>query len=60
MESARSLPKLAAPARRALAAANVHTLADVERVGLDHIATLHGIGPNAISALRAALSDWSA
>ncbi|WIE77328.1 helix-hairpin-helix domain-containing protein [Curtobacterium sp. MCSS17_016] len=49
------LPRIGAPATRALQAAGVHTLADVRRVGVDQLARLHGIGPTALRRLREAL-----
>ncbi|MCR2826262.1 helix-hairpin-helix domain-containing protein [Microbacterium sp. zg.Y909] len=51
------LPKIGAPAGRALAQAQIRTMDDVRRVGLDHIATLHGVGPKAVELLREALAD---
>ena len=51
------LPKIGAPAARALEQAQIHTMDDVRRVGLEHIATLHGVGPKAIDLLREALAD---
>jgi hypothetical protein len=49
------LPKLAAPARRALAAAGIAKLEDLRRFGEAEIAALHGMGPNAMASLAAAL-----
>ncbi|MBS0266466.1 MAG: DNA-binding protein [Planctomycetes bacterium] len=46
---------LAAPARRALAVAGLKNLDDIARFGEAEIATLHGIGPNALKTIRAAL-----
>ena len=51
------LPRLSAPARRALAAAGVSRLEDLARVREDEIASLHGMGPKAIGELRAALEE---
>ncbi|MBL0885614.1 hypothetical protein [Myceligenerans indicum] len=48
---------LAAPAVRALTGEGIATLEDVAERGLDAIGDLHGVGPNAISTLRTALSD---
>jgi len=53
MDDPRALPNIGAPAARALAAAGVLNLDDVEKAGLDYLATLHGVGPKAISLLRA-------
>jgi hypothetical protein len=50
------LPKLAAPARRALAAAGYRTLEQLSRVREAELGRLHGIGPNALEQLRRALS----
>lgn len=50
-----NLPKLSAPAQRALAGLGVATLEELATFSETEIAQLHGIGPNAIIALRAAL-----
>jgi hypothetical protein len=42
------LPKLAAPARRALAGAGYSRLEQIARVREADLKQLHGIGPNAI------------
>jgi hypothetical protein len=47
---------LAAPARRALAAAGYSRLEQLADVSEDEIKKLHGIGPNALDQLRRALS----
>ena len=57
MNSPRHLPNIGAPASRALEEAGVHNLDDVRRVGLDHLATLHGVGPKALRLLRIALDE---
>jgi predicted flap endonuclease-1-like 5' DNA nuclease len=49
------LPKLAAPAQRALAGAGITRLDQLSRMSEAELARLHGIGPNAIDALRRAL-----
>jgi hypothetical protein len=49
------LPKLAAPARRALAAAGVTSLARLARFSEAEVKAWHGIGPNALKALRQAI-----
>jgi len=49
------LPKLAAPAQRALAAAGITTLEQLASMTEAEISHLHGIGPNALKQLRAAL-----
>jgi len=57
MNAERQLPNIGAPATRALDEAGVRDLDDVKQAGLDHVATLHGVGPKAIRALRAALEE---
>ncbi len=49
------LPKLAAPARRALESIGVNCLEDLAKFSRDEIAALHGMGPNAMTALEAAI-----
>lgn len=51
------LPKLAAPARRALHSIGVATLDDLAKHSETEIAALHGMGPNAMKSLRAAMSE---
>jgi hypothetical protein len=46
---------MAAPARRALAGAGYQRLAQLSKVTEAEIKQLHGIGPNALKLLRAAL-----
>jgi len=53
MNDPRSLPNIGAPATRALAEAGISNLEDVERAGLEQLATLHGVGPKAIRLLKA-------
>ena len=50
------LPKLAAPARRALASAGIHRLDQLSQFSEAEIKQLHGIGPNALDQLRSALA----
>ncbi len=50
------LPKLAAPARRAFAAADYSRLGQLARVSKADLKKLHGIGPNAFDQLRHALA----
>jgi hypothetical protein len=57
MNAERRLPNIGAPATRALDDAGVRDLDDVQKAGLDHLATLHGVGPKAITLLRAALEE---
>lgn len=51
------LPKLAAPARRALAGAGYYSLEQFSTVTEAEILALHGMGPNAIKTLRSALAE---
>jgi DNA-directed RNA polymerase alpha subunit len=51
------LPRLAAPARRALESAGIASLAQLSRFTEKEIMALHGMGPNALSKLREALKD---
>jgi hypothetical protein len=55
MDAPRPLPNIGAPAARALEEVGVVTLNDAEKAGLDHLATLHGVGPTAVRLLRAAI-----
>jgi hypothetical protein len=52
-----NLPKIAAPARRALDAAGIHSLAELARHTEAEIAALHGMGPKALATLRDALVE---
>lgn len=52
---ASDLPKLAAPAARALAGAGLTSLDKLARVTEAEVAALHGMGPNALGKLKAAL-----
>jgi hypothetical protein len=49
------LPRLSAPAQRALAAAGITCLEDLSLWHEADVARLHGIGPNALKALKEAL-----
>jgi hypothetical protein len=51
------LPKLAAPARRALMGAGYTRLEHLTEVKESEVMRLHGMGPNALRALRAALEE---
>ena len=51
------LPKLAAPAQRALAGAGIHSLEQLAIFSEAEIKQLHGIGPNALSQLHSALAE---
>ncbi|TFV81797.1 DNA-binding protein [Microbacterium sp. dk485] len=57
MNAPRPLPNIGAPAARALAEARVEDLDDVEKAGIDYLATLHGVGPKAVRLLLAALGE---
>ena len=52
-----NLPKLAAPARRALLAAGYTRLEDLAKVKESEVMALHGMGPNAMKTLRRALEE---
>jgi hypothetical protein len=54
---ASDLPKLAAPARRALASAGYIRLEDLTKATESEVMQLHGMGPNAMRALRTALQE---
>ena len=51
----RPLPAIGAPATRALRDAGVRDVDDLRRVGLAHLATLHGVGPRALRLLQQTL-----
>jgi hypothetical protein len=55
-QSADDFPKLSNPARRALSGAGYTRLDQLTKVTEADIKKLHGIGPNAINQLRAALA----
>ncbi|OGO36266.1 MAG: DNA-binding protein [Chloroflexi bacterium RBG_16_56_8] len=50
------LPKLASPARRALAGAGISRIEQLTELSEAQISQLHGVGPNAINQLRRALA----
>jgi hypothetical protein len=52
-----NLPKLAAPARRALHGAGHTRLEDLTRVTESDVMRLHGMGANAMQVLRDALAE---
>lgn len=54
---ASDLPKLAAPAQRALAAAGITHLEQLTRLSKAELLQLHGMGPNAMRTLKTALSE---
>jgi hypothetical protein len=51
------LPKLAAPARRALLGAGYTRLEQLTEVSESEVMELHGMGPNAMRVLREALEE---
>lgn len=51
------IPKLGAPAERALAGAGIKNLRQLSRFSETEIRQLHGIGPNALGKLHQALTD---
>lgn len=55
------IPKLAAPALRALTSAGIASLKDLTKVSEDELMQLHGMGRNALDTLRDALKSkgWS-
>jgi hypothetical protein len=55
MES--DLPKLSAPAMRALAGAGYYRLEQFTQVSEAEVLALHGMGPNAMKSLRTALAE---
>ncbi|MGW5080830.1 helix-hairpin-helix domain-containing protein [Micromonospora echinospora] len=52
-----SLPKIGAPATRALTAAGYTTLRQLAGVPRAELARLHGMGPKALDVIEAALDD---
>jgi DNA-directed RNA polymerase alpha subunit len=55
--STNDLPKISAPAQRALAAAGVQQLKDLTRFSEAEVKNWHGIGPNVLDKLRDALKE---
>jgi predicted Fe-Mo cluster-binding NifX family protein len=51
------LPKLAAPARRALDGAGINSIAMLARRTQAEVAALHGMGPNAMKTLKTAMKQ---
>lgn len=51
------LPKISAPAQRALDSIDVANLEDLAKHTEKAIKDLHGMGPNALGKLKAAMSD---
>lgn len=52
-----ALPKLAAPARRALDGAGINALEDLAERSEAEIAALHGMGPSALATLKAEMAE---
>ncbi len=52
-----TLPKIGAPATRALQGAGYGTLSDLAGVPRDEPAKLHGVGPKALAIIEAALAE---
>lgn len=57
VSAATDLPKLAAPAQRALANAGISQLKRLAKLTEAELLQLHGMGKNAVSVLRAALAE---
>lgn len=51
------LPKIGAPATRALASIGISTLEELSRRSEAEILALHGMGPKALGVLRGALHE---
>ena len=51
------LPKIAAPAQRALQSAGIHSLKQLTKVTEAELLQMHGMGPNALGKLRQALAE---
>lgn len=51
------IPKVGAPAARALATAGYTSLRDLAGVSRDHLANLHGVCPKAVGIIQAALEE---
>jgi len=54
---ATSLPKISAPAQRALANEKIESLEDLAKFTEKQISDLHGMGPNALGKLKVAMAD---
>lgn len=57
MSQLESLPKIGAPATRALANAGITTLRQVAEHRRSELAALHGMGPKALGILAASLAE---
>jgi hypothetical protein len=57
MDRSVELPRIGAPATRALESIGVRTLNDLRGKDFNEIAALHGVGPRAIALLKQALEQ---
>lgn len=57
MSEASSLPKIGAPATRALNAAGYHSIGDLDGVSRTELLALHGVGPRAIRILEETMRE---
>ena len=57
MDKNMDFPKLASPARRALANAGITQLSQLTKLTEKELLALHGMGPNAVKTLRKALHE---
>ena len=57
MDNPAELPRIGAPATRALAGVGIHTLEDLRGRDVDALGALHGVGPRALRLLKAALKE---
>jgi predicted flap endonuclease-1-like 5' DNA nuclease len=57
MSRLETLPKISAPATRALANAGITSLSQLAGCRRAELAALHGIGPKALSILEASLAE---
>ena len=56
-QDADDLPKIGAPAQRALQSAGIHSLEQLTQVTEADLSQLHGMGPNALGILHQALAE---
>lgn len=54
---ATDLPKISAPAQRALASIDISSLEQLQKHTRKEIANLHGMGPNALGKLEMAMKE---
>lgn len=54
---ATDLPKISAPAQRALASIDISSLEQLQNRTRKEISRLHGMGPNALGKLESAMKD---